>query len=322
MKKFLGNKKNIIIILAVINVLIIAVMFGKYIYKSNHLVNYHITKADFESYTSAMNDDNERFFGGTIGGDDFEIGTFYTASPYIMWEKGYWTYTLQYTSTGDTEAFVWPFNPFVDVEGVSEAEVVYFEKGTHTVTKSVVNNADLLLALKVYYQETEGEIIFEDCVIQESAMLQLRQLWLAILLLAVLDAIFYIALLKKEPISKSSKYVFAGNAILTISATYPLFLGYVIGENDIDFHLCRIDGIKNALLSGQFPVRMNPSFEMGYGYADTIFYGNIFLYIPALLGLLSISLGETYLIYVGLVTLATVIISQLCFERIFNNKAI
>lgn len=322
MNKFFENKKRLLIILAVINVLVIAVMAGRYIYKSNHLVNYHITKEDFQSYNASMNDDNERFFEGVIGGDEYEIGTFYTASPYIMWEKGYWKYTLTYTATGETEAFAWPFNPFVDVEGISEAGVVYFEKGTHTVTKIVKNNADLLLALKVFYQETEGEIIFEDYVIQETSTLQLRQMWLAFLLLSIFDALFYTVLLRKEEISKGSVYVFAANAMLTICATYPLFLGYVIGGHDIDFHLCRIEGIKDALLSGQFPVRLNPDFEIGYGYADTIFYGNIFLYIPALLRLLAISLGETYLIYVGLVTLATVIISQICFEKMFNNKAI
>lgn len=322
MKKFLENKKLLLIILAAFNLLVILIMAGRAIYKSNNLVSYHITKEDFQSYTSDMNDDNERFFAGTIGGEGYEIGTFYTASPYIMWEKGYWTYTLTYTSTGETEAFVWPFNAFVDVEGISEAEVVYFEKGTHTVTKKVVNNADLLLALKVFYQETEGEITFEDCLIKESAMLQIRQLWMAILLLTIFDALFYVVLLRKEEISKENIYVFAANAILMISATYPLFLGYVIGGHDIDFHLCRIEGVKDALLSGQFPVRLNPDFEIGYGYADPIFYGNIFLYIPALLRLLSISLGETYLIYVGLVTLATVIISQVCFEKMFNNKAI
>lgn len=322
MKKFLENKKLLLIILAAFNLLVILIMAGRAIYKSNNLVSYHITKEDFQSYTSDMNDDNERFFAGTIGGEGYEIGTFYTASPYIMWEKGYWTYTLTYTSTGKTEAFVWPFNAFVDVEGISEAEVVYFEKGTHTVTKKVVNNADLLLALKVFYQETEGEITFEDCLIKESAMLQIRQLWMAILILTIFDALFYVVLLRKEEISKENIYVFAANAILMISATYPLFLGYVIGGHDIDFHLCRIEGVKDALLSGQFPVRLNPDFEIGYGYADPIFYGNIFLYIPALLRLLSISLGETYLIYVGLVTLATVIISQVCFEKMFNNKAI
>lgn len=320
MKKILANKKILMLIVLAINILVIGVMAVRLIYKSNNLVSYHITSEDFKSYTSEMNDDNERFFGGTIGGEGFEEGIFYTASPYQMWEKGYWKYTVTYTATGETEAFMWPFNAFVDVEGVSEAEVVYFEKGTHTVTKNLVNNADLLLALKLFYQQTEGEITLEDCVINETPLLQLRQLWGAVLILLLADIVLYFTVFRKKSLTNAQKYTIFADAILLIAAIYPLFLGYVIGGHDLDFHLCRIEGVKDALLSGQFPARMNPDFELGYGYADTIFYGNIFLYIPALLRLLGISLGETYLIYIGLVTLATVIISQFSFEGIFGNK--
>ena len=38
---------------------------------------------------------------------------------------------------------------------------------------------------------------------------------------------------------------------------------YVIGGGDIVFHMMRIEGVKDGLVSGQFPVRIPPEWLFG-----------------------------------------------------------
>ena len=63
---------------------------------------------------------------------------------------------------------------------------------------------------------------------------------------------------------------------------------------DWRFHLSRIEGIAQALREGQFPVRVYSQAKDGYGYAPSLFYGELFLYFPAVLRLLGMSVQGAY----------------------------
>ena len=102
--------------------------------------------------------------------------------------------------------------------------------------------------------------------------------------------------------------------------SYPLFAGYAFKGHDFDFHIVRIEGIKDGLLAGQFPVRINPDFYYGYGYANSIMYGELLLYIPALLRLAGVSLSDAFLIYGILVNILTVFGAYWCFSRMLQDK--
>ncbi|MCM1253092.1 MAG: hypothetical protein NC321_09745 [Clostridium sp.] len=53
----------------------------------------------------------------------------------------------------------------------------------------------------------------------------------------------------------------------------PLLSPYLIDGYDLMFHMTRIEGIKEGLQSGQFPVRMQPNWMNGYGYGTSLFTG-------------------------------------------------
>lgn len=76
---------------------------------------------------------------------------------------------------------------------------------------------------------------------------------------------------------------------VTVLASYPLFGGTVGFGHDLNFHLYRIEGIKDGLLEGQFPVRLHPTHNSGYGYITASVYPELFLYFPALLRILGAS---------------------------------
>ncbi len=74
---------------------------------------------------------------------------------------------------------------------------------------------------------------------------------------------------------------------------YPLFTGYIHYGGDITYHISRIEGIKNELLSGQIPVRLFTGAFGGKGLIDCL-YPDLFLYIPALLRATGASMPFSY----------------------------
>ena len=118
----------------------------------------------------------------------------------------------------------------------------------------------------------------------------------------------------------SARLVYAGLAALVVFLCMPLCAGFLFSGHDLPFHLCRIQGIADGLAAGQFPVKVYPTLLQGQGYANGVFYGDFFLYIPAVLRLIGFSLQASYQIYVALVNLATVLISYWCFSKMFASR--
>lgn len=90
--------------------------------------------------------------------------------------------------------------------------------------------------------------------------------------------------------------------------------------HDMRFHCARIAGLAEGIRTGNFPVRIQPGWNNGYGYPVSIYYGDVFLYIPAFCYLLQIPIVYAYKIYVLLVNLGRVLISYFCFKKISHDK--
>lgn len=103
-------------------------------------------------------------------------------------------------------------------------------------------------------------------------------------------------------------------------ASAPFFSSHAVMGFDIYFHLARIEGIKEGLLSGQFPVRLHAFQFHGYGYPAGIFYPDLFLYFPALLRLFGVPLVLSYNIYGVCVNIATVFVSFFSFSALLKSR--
>ncbi len=97
------------------------------------------------------------------------------------------------------------------------------------------------------------------------------------------------------------------------------FYGIHIGH-DMAFHMQRIEGIAEGLAHGQFPVRMSTTFNDGYGYPVGVFYGDLLLYIPAILRLIGLPLLTSYKIYIWLVNLLTLSAAYYCGLTFFGKR--
>ena len=66
---------------------------------------------------------------------------------------------------------------------------------------------------------------------------------------------------------------------------------------DVPYHMNRVEGIKEGLLAGQFPVRVHAYQMNGFGTLDGIFYPDTFLYFPAFLRLFDVPVEIAYNAY-------------------------
>lgn len=78
---------------------------------------------------------------------------------------------------------------------------------------------------------------------------------------------------------------------------YPFYSTEYLSHSDTFFHMNRIEGIKESLLGGEFPVRVHGFQLNGYGTLDGAMYPQLFLYFPAILRILGISVAVSWNIF-------------------------
>ena len=121
--------------------------------------------------------------------------------------------------------------------------------------------------------------------------------------------------------SKQSKRltIFIGLCVFAFTCL-PLFTHVLIAGHDMSYHLNRIEGIAAALRNGQFPVRLHPNILYDYGYANSIFYPELFLYLPGALRALGVNLNICYKILIAALNAATVLVSYFSFKKLFRSQ--
>lgn len=163
------------------------------------------------------------------------------------------------------------------------------------------------------------------------AITETNQLWTLLLTVILFIACVVLALMIYRLYDRSysvdltraaveKKNVFFGLAVIVLFASLPNLLGSNINGADLVYHLQRIEGVKDGLLSGQFPVRLEPEWVHGHGYANAIFYCNTLLFFPAVLRLLGFTVTAAYNIYCIAINAATALIAYVSFGRIFKDR--
>ena len=105
-------------------------------------------------------------------------------------------------------------------------------------------------------------------------------------------------------------------------ASLPLFSKGMMTGNDIRFHFLRIEAIASGIKSGNIPVRMYSVFNDGYGYPVGIFYGDLLLYVPAILRIVGFSVLQSYKLFIFMINIMTAAIAYLCGKHLFKKQAI
>lgn len=94
------------------------------------------------------------------------------------------------------------------------------------------------------------------------------------------------------------------------------FLGH-----DVYFHMTRMEALAQEIEAGNIPARLYYFVYEGYGYASPMFYGDLFLIIPALLILCGVSMPLAYKAFMIICVCACVLVAYYCGKKIFGTKA-
>lgn len=288
-----------------------------YFWQVNHLINYIY---DGEQLTEFTGDEFPSCFGGVI--DENYMAGWYDVVPDMFLRKGYYQYNLKYESDAE-ECAVWLY-AYLDYDNanIEYPPVTGFGSGAGTISEEVWINADINAVLHFNYSGTGSVAITYFSIFETPIAARMRLFTTIVVLLLANFLVAVYCYQKKHAVSVRGKYILVILVLTSIFASYPLFVDYAIEGHDLYFHITRIEGIKEGLMSGQFPVRINPTFYNGYGYANPIFYGEAFLYLPAIMRMAGFSLENCYNIYALSINILTCFGSYYCFQKMFRSSEV
>ena len=107
--------------------------------------------------------------------------------------------------------------------------------------------------------------------------------------------------------------------ITMLFACGPLFTKYCINGHDLEYHLLRIESLKEGILMGKPFLKVNVLYFGGAGYASSLFYPDFLLYIPALLRVLGFSINLSYHIFVAICFILCFFSAYYCVSRMTKS---
>ncbi|OON98795.1 MAG: hypothetical protein ATN35_03645 [Epulopiscium sp. Nele67-Bin004] len=120
----------------------------------------------------------------------------------------------------------------------------------------------------------------------------------------------------------NKKFFISVFCVVLLVAMFPLFRSGVPAGHDFWYHMGRITSIAEGLKDGQFPVKIADNLLNGYGYGSSLFYPDLFLYIPAILNIIGFSLETSFEIYLALCIISLFFTTYLCSKLITKDSTI
>lgn len=118
--------------------------------------------------------------------------------------------------------------------------------------------------------------------------------------------------------SKSHLILFLLGGLLILNLGV-LLIPDIPHAHDLSFQLSRISSLAESFKLGEIP-RVYLGYLNNYGYANGLFYGDLLLYIPALLVCLGMNVVLAYKLFLVLVTVATMATVYFCVQTLVNSR--
>ena len=249
----------------------------------------------------------------------------FVTTPHMDLSYGTYCIDVEYSSDSDRNMAYISLPAIIEAkENINDRFVtntVMLSPDSHKETIDVRVNTRQKDYIAAVYYIGDGSLEVDSIRIYKTNGGILRLALIAAVLFVAADCIYIIYRKRREGriADETMRTGFLLGAI-SVFASIPLFLNYMIEGHDLSFHLLRIEGIKEGLIMGTFPIKIQPNWLSGNGYAASVFYGDILLYIPALLRLCGFNITESYNIFVFLTNVATCLVSYYCFKRMSGSS--
>lgn len=111
-------------------------------------------------------------------------------------------------------------------------------------------------------------------------------------------------------------------AVALFVAVSPLLSKYCLLGHDSEYHMLRIEALKQQIEMGKPFLRVNPTYFGGAGYASSLFYPDLLLFIPAILRVVGFSIKTSYHLFMMFCIALGYGVSYACGKHITKNRYI
>lgn len=299
-RQYINNKT--VILVAVLLCIVIAIITAVRI----DLFYEYPIEIDLSEMSGSMYTDQDGSRYITSGSSEYVL-----YGPYMTIGKGYYTIDVDYYADSDCTMDIHS-NHYSDY--IISDEISLKRQSTHKSFNIRVKDVVEDLEIRTKYNGF-GELRINSIMITENTVGISTGAFLAFAVV-ILGTLCY---LFREKLERNKFTILALLAIAFLSCVPVMTIGICRGHDGL-FHLLRIEGLAQGLRDGEFPVRMQSVWMEGYGYPVSIYYGDILLYVPALLRIIGFSVSQSYKIYLFLINLGTSLIAFICFDRIVKNS--
>lgn len=229
--------------------------------------------------------------------------------------KGIYAVTVEYRSDSGSDASCYAeaaetsvYSLYADNVKLSGAQR---EKSFYIYANDALNNLHFVATC-----ENSGFSV-QNIRVETAYHSKMHQIFCTAVKLLLINALAFIIFRKRKIFGEGAALPVT---LIGLAASIGMFAEYLPYGHDLLFHLLRIDGIKDGLLSGAFPVRIQPNWNNGYGYATSVLYGDILLYFPAALRLVGVTVQNAYKAYVTAINLLTAAAAYYAFYEMSKDR--
>ena len=222
------------------------------------------------------------------------------------------SYQVVLDAATDTAGTV--FSLVLPVRDLAEAGTIELAPNSTRLTCTLTLEQDVPDA-QLKFEYAGGTVAIRSLSLIPTADLANRPVLAMALVFLLADLVLWLLHTRTKP----QIGVFVLVACIGLAASLPFLVDYITSGMDLRFHLARIEGIRTGLLAGQFPVRVQDLWYGGTGYPVSVMYGDLFLYIPAALRVLGLSLPASWNVFCIVLNLFTAACAWVAFRRILGN---
>ena len=249
----------------------------------------------------------------------FENDTLPVGDNRISLERGSYQVTMDYDLTVDAVRIT----PLYEASyGPDDAETIlltkeFKEKTFELLLPDQVNE----FSFQLPELENADDLVIHSITMERTNQSERVRFFVVLCIFCAVDVLFYLGRKGRFgawSVEKRGSVLCIG--LIVLFACVPLMTNYLLSGQDLTFHLMRIEGLAEGLKQGQFPVKMQPVWLNDYGYPVSILYGDLLLYIPAVLRIIGFSLQASYKIYLVMIQIITAINTYLCCKEIAEDR--
>lgn len=109
--------------------------------------------------------------------------------------------------------------------------------------------------------------------------------------------------------------------VIAVFSTFPYIQNGLSGFlPDLQYHMLRIEGVKDALLHGEYPAKIYAMFFGEYGYGSPMLYPDLFLVFPALLRILGFAPVQVWKIFAFVLVFCASVSTYYSFRYILRER--